>query len=95
VGGGGSPADDTAEQCAQFKLPRAVALRYFRTAREVSPERWAEVLNYANCSASGQLTTADHRHGAWKIEESGRGYVKFADGSEVYLSGHGFGRWKE
>jgi hypothetical protein len=89
----GSPADDTPEQCARFKLSREAALQYFRTARQVSSQRWVE-LNYANCSASGTLITTDHRQGNWTIQEFGVGHVKFADGKEAYLSGRGFGRWK-
>jgi hypothetical protein len=91
----GAVADDTPEECARFTLSPAAALRWFRAARRVSSERWAEVLSYANCSVSGSLTTRDRRRGEWRIEESGRGYVRFADGSEVFLSGLGFGRWKD
>ena len=77
----------TPEECARFRLPQAVALRWFRASREVGQHAWLEELDWTQCSASGTLVTGDGRSYAWDLDQSGRGRIVVSPTLEVYLSG--------
>ncbi len=77
----------TAKQCAQFKMSDREALRWFQRSKEVSQRIWLEELDWTQCSVSGELITGDKRRYRWRLDQSGRGEIEISPTVSVYLSG--------
>jgi hypothetical protein len=77
----------TAADCAKFKLPNKAALKWFRRSKEVEKETWNEALDWTQCSASGTLKIANGNSYHWHLDQSGRGQIIVTPSVSVYLSG--------
>ena len=77
----------TRAQCAKFRLPSKVALRWFKGSTEVTDRVWREELDWTQCSASGTLITGDGKRYPWRLDQSGRGQIIVTPAVSVYLKG--------
>ena len=76
-------SDETEESCKTFTLTKDDISQFFKHARVVSQEEYAQNLTASNCYASGQFTTSTGEQGDWKIDRARRGMLHLNASNEV------------
>ncbi|WP_338664378.1 hypothetical protein VQH23_04260 [Pararoseomonas sp. SCSIO 73927] len=77
--------EETAAQCARFRLRPRDVRAYFAAARRVDARAYHHDLEMSRCHAAGTLTLPDGRRGTWRIDRERRGIVRLGDGGITYL----------
>lgn len=77
----------TAEQCAQFRVTDQQALRWFRYSKEISQRKWLEELDWTQCFVSGRIVTGDKREYRWELDQSGRAQIFISPTVSIFMAG--------
>ncbi|MBP0494259.1 hypothetical protein [Roseomonas indoligenes] len=77
--------EETAAQCARFRLRQREVRAYFATARLVDERAYHHDLEMSRCHAEGLVTLADGRRGRWRIDRERRGIVALEGGDVILL----------
>ncbi|MCR0985063.1 hypothetical protein [Roseomonas populi] len=78
--------EETAAQCARFRLRPREVRAYFAAARRVDARAYYHDLEMSRCHAEGLVTLADGRRARWRIDRERRGIVLPRGGTAIYLS---------
>lgn len=77
--------EETAADCARFRLRRRDVAEFLARARPVDARAYHHDLEMSRCHARGTLRLADGRRGRWRIDRERRGAILLDGAGPVYL----------